>query len=224
MDIMEAIKNRKSIRVYSPEPVSKETVHQLLEAAMMAPSGSNTQPWKFYIVGGEKKTELDEILLNCLAEGRTTTNEMQTEREGGDKAVQERLTSRRSTLIKAIMETLRKNDLPLDIFAKGSFKYFGSPVAIFVTMDQSQGENTFVSIGAAIENLMLAAVDKGLGSCWIGMALMYSKDIKEYLDIPDTERIVTSLALGYPDDEAPLNLFKATKDPFDTFVEWIGWE
>ena len=76
MDIMETIKKRKSIRAYTPEPVSKETVQQLLEAAMMAPSGSNTQPWKFYVVGGEKKTELDEILLNCLAEGRTTTNEI----------------------------------------------------------------------------------------------------------------------------------------------------
>lgn len=224
MDIMDAIKKRKSIRAYTADPVSKETVQQLLEAAMMAPSGSNTQPWKFYVVGGEKKAELDEVLLNCLAEGRTTTNELQTERAGGDKAVQEQLTSRRSTLAQGIMETLTKNDLPLEIFAKGSFRYFGAPVAIFVTMDQSQGENTFVSIGAAVENLMLAAVEKGLGTCWIGMALMYSKEIKEFLTIPDTERIVTSLALGYPDEDAPLNLFKSARDPFDSFVEWIGWE
>lgn len=224
MDIMEAMKKRKSIRVYTPDPVGKETVQHLLEAAMLAPSGSNMQPWKFYVVGGEKKTELDEILLNCLAEGRTTTNEMRTERGGGDEAVQERLASRRSTLGQGIMETLTNNDLPLEIFAKGSFKYFGAPVAIFVTMDQSQGENTFVSIGAAVENLMLAAVDKGLGTCWIGMALMYSKEIKDFLNIPETERIVSSLALGYPDEDAPLNLFKATRDPFDTFVEWIGWE
>jgi len=91
-------------------------------------------------------------------------------------------------------------------------------------MDQSLGENYLLGIGAAVENLMLLATDRGLGSCWIGMALMYSKQIKQFLGIPDTERIVTSFALGYPDPDAPLNAFKSSRDPFDSFVTWVGWE
>jgi nitroreductase len=224
MDIIEAMRNRKSIRAYNPDPVSKKVMTELLEAAILAPSGSNMQPWKFYVVAGDRKKRLDDILLNCLSESRKTSNELQVERDGGDEAVKELLNSRRTTLTRAIMELLMKNDLPLESFAKGSFKYFDAPVSVFVTLDQSLGENNICTVGAAVQNLMLLAVEKGLGTCWIGMPLMYAADIKKELGIPDTERIITSLALGYPDDEAVINSFKATKDPLDSFVEWIGWE
>ena len=224
METIAAIRKRKSIRAYKPDPVSKTTMKELLEAAIAAPSGSNMQPWKFYVVSGARKRQLDELLLGCLDEGRTTSNELQQEREGGDEKVQERVNSRRFELTRTIMDILRKNDLPIELFAKGSFTYFGAPVAIFVTMDQSLGENYILGIGAAVENLLLAACDKGLGTCWIGMALSYSKEIKENLGIPATERIITSLALGYPDDEAPINSFKSTRDAFDSFVTWVGWE
>jgi len=224
MELMEAVEKRKSIRAYVPDPVGKEIIEKLLRAAMMAPSGSNSQPWKFYVVTGTRKKALDEVLLQCLEEGRRTSNELQVQREGGDEKAQEKINSRRTDLTKAIMNLLVKNDLPLEMFAKGSFTYFGAPVAIFVTMDQSLGENNLVSIGAAVENLLLAACENGLGTCWIGMALMYAKEIKENLGIPDTERIVSSLALGYPDEAAPINSFKAGRDDFDSFTEWIGWQ
>jgi len=224
METSEAIRKRKSIRAYKPDPVPHQVVRELLEAAIEAPSGSNTQPWKFYVVGGNKKQQLDDLLLKCLEEGRTTSNELQQQREGGDDKAQERVNARRFELTRGIMDLLRDNDLPIDLFAKGSFKYFGAPVSVFVTMDQSLGENYILGIGAAIENLMLLATDKGLGTCWIGMALMYSKQIKEFLAIPNTERVITSFALGYPDTDAPINSFKSSRDPFESFVTWIGWE
>jgi nitroreductase len=224
METMAAIKKRKSIRAYKPDFVSKSTMRELLEAAIAAPSGSNTQPWKFYVVSGHRKKQLDDLLLKCLDEGRATSNELQQQRDGGGEKAQETMNSRRFELTRTIMDILRKNDLPIELFARGSFKYFGAPVAIFVTMDQSLGENYILGIGAAVENLLLAACDEGLGTCWIGMALSYSGEIKENLGIPPTERIITSLALGYPDDEAPINSFKSTRDAFDSVVEWIGWE
>ncbi len=224
MDIMEAIKTRRSIRAYKLDAVSKETMDELLRAAIMAPSGSNTQPWKFYVVGGKRKQQVDELLLKCLDEGRETSNELQQFRAGGDEAAQEKMSSRRQELTRAIFDTLRENDLPIEVFVKGSFKYFDAPVSVFITMDQSQAEGALLSIGAAVENLMLAACAKELGTCWIGMPLMYSKDIKQSLGIPDTERIVTSFCLGYPDPNSPLSSFRSTREEVNSVVEWIGWE
>jgi nitroreductase len=221
---MDAIRQRKSIRAYTAEPVAQDAVRELLEAAIAAPTNSNAQPWKFYVVAGERKQELDATLLGCLEESRSTSNELQTERDGGDPQAQETLSARRTTLTRGIMQTLTENDLPLEVFARGSFKFFGAPVAIVVTMDQSVPESIILSVGSAVENLLLAAVAKGLGTCWIGMTLMYSKEIKQALGIPDTERVITTLALGYPDKESPLNAFKSTRDDFDAFVTWIGWE
>jgi nitroreductase len=224
MDTLKAIQKRRSVRAYTAKPVPQQVVRELLEAAILAPSGSNTQPWKFYVVGGKRKQELDELLLKCLDEGRATSNELQQQREGGDEKAQEKINSRRFELTRGIMDLLRENDLPIDVFAKGSFKYFGAPVSVFITMDQSLGENYLLGIGAAVENLMLLACDRGLGTCWIGMALMYAKEIKQFLGVPDSERIVSSFALGYPDKDAPLHSFKSTRDPLESLVTWVGWE
>ncbi len=224
MEIMEAIRKRKSIRAYTPETVPRDIMKELLEAAHLAPTGSNSQPWKFYVVAGERKKQLDEVMLKCLEESHKTSNELQMGREGGDANVQDAIAGRRVKLMQEVMRILRDNDVPIEKFATGSFVYFGAPVAVFITMDQSLAENTLVAVGAAVDNLMLLACEKGLGTCWIGMALMYSKEIRETLGIPDTERIITSLALGYPDEDAPINSFKASRDDLDLFVEWIGWE
>lgn len=224
MDVTEAIRKRKSVRAYKPDPVSKDVMKELLEAALLAPTGSNTQPFRFYVVGGEGKKALDEALLRCLDEGESTSNELEIQREGGSDDAQDKMNARRTDLMREVMDILRNNDVPIEVFARGSFHFFGAPVAIFVTMDKSLAESTLVAVGAAVENLMLAACDKGIGTCWIGMALMYSRQIRESLGIADSERIITSLALGYPDDEAPINTFKAGRDDFDAFVEWIGWE
>ena len=224
MEVTEAMKERKSVRAYKPDSVSKDVMKELLEAAILAPTGSNTQPFRFYVVGGDEKKALDEALLKCLDEGESTSNELEVQREGGSEEAQDRMGARRTTLMREVMDILRNNDVPIEVFARGSFHYFGAPVAIFVTMDQSLAESTLVAVGAAVQNLMLAACDKGLGTCWIGMALMYSRQIRECLGIAESERIITSLALGYPDDEAPINTFKADKDDLDAFVEWVGWE
>jgi nitroreductase len=221
---MEAIRKRKSVRAYTADSVSKAVMKELLEAAILAPTGSNMQPFRFYVAGGEGKKQLDEVLLKCVDDSETTSNELQMSREGGDEEAQNKMNSRRMDLMREVMDILRNNDVPIETFARGSFHYFGAPVAIFITMDQSLAENALVAVGAVVQNLMLAACDKGLGTCWIHMALMYSKQIRETLGIPESERIVTSLALGYPDDEAPVNTFKAGRGDFDEFVEWIGWE
>jgi F420 biosynthesis protein FbiB-like protein len=224
MDINEAIIKRRSIRAFKPDPVDKGVVKELLEAALQAPTGSNGQPWKFHVVGGEKKQELDNLLLKCLDDGQATSNELEMDRDGGDPEAQGKMATRRAKLMGEVMELLRENDIPVDSFVKGSFRYFGAPISIFITMDKSLSERSLVAVGAAVQNMLLAACAKGLGTCWIGMSLMYSDQIRASLGIADSERIVTSLALGHPDDEAPINSYNAGRDDFDEFVEWIGWE
>ena len=75
MDVIEAIKTRKSIRGFKKVPVSKETIHKILEAAIRAPSGMNTQPWEFVVAGGKVleliREECDRLFRNAwLADGK----------------------------------------------------------------------------------------------------------------------------------------------------------
>jgi len=70
MELLEAIKSRKSIRAYKPDPVSKKVLTELLEVATRAPSGSNTQPWEFIVLAGEMLGELNRAMIERLHSGK----------------------------------------------------------------------------------------------------------------------------------------------------------
>ena len=69
MELIEAINSRKSIRGYKPTPVPKETLAQVLETSLRAPSAMNLQPWKFTILGGKVMEELKDALQEKVLAG-----------------------------------------------------------------------------------------------------------------------------------------------------------
>ena len=75
MDVLEAIKERKSIRAFKPDPVPKETLLELLEIAQRAPSGTNTQPWHVYLCAGEVKTAITNDVLAMAESGQGASYE-----------------------------------------------------------------------------------------------------------------------------------------------------
>jgi len=223
MDLMNAISNRKTVRAYKPTPVKKEVVEKLLQAGIMAPSGSNAQPWKFYVVTGRYKKELDALLLPCAEEGMRFT-ERQT---GIDANLGGRTGPHKAAFNIAYAKLVQENSMTFEGTVQLLLRHYDAPVAIFVTLDYSLRINIFAA-GAAIENILLAACDSGLGTCWLTFPYMRTKSaaptIKQYLNIPDSEKIVSSIALGYPDEQSPLNAFKTSRDEFNSFVEWFGWD
>ncbi|MFQ5901890.1 MAG: nitroreductase family protein, partial [Thermodesulfobacteriota bacterium] len=101
-----------------------------------------------------------------------------------------------------------------------------APVAILVFVDEVFAKDLphVLSVGAAVQNILLAAVEIGLGTCWIGGVWRYTKDILELLGIPSSKRLLSSVALGYPDHDSPVNKYKTDRDDLAEFVQWIGFE
>ena len=66
MELRQTIAQRKSIRVFKPDPVPRELVKEVLAAGMLAPSSANMQPWDFVVIGGEEKDKLSQLLLQVL--------------------------------------------------------------------------------------------------------------------------------------------------------------
>lgn len=181
---LEAIRARRSIRNFRSDPVPRELIDQVLEAARLAPSGKNQQPWRFNVYGGEAK----RALLEAMAHG--------LERELRGQAL---LPASRAGLADAAntLRIMRKAPviiLALDAYGDDPFapSEGGARIADLV--------NT-LSMGAAIENLLLAAQELGLGALWIANTFFAYPELCACLDMP--LRLISAVALGYANEAPP---------------------
>ena len=162
MDVYEAIEKRSSIRAYQDKPVPEELLLKVLEAARLAPSGKNSQAWKFVVVRDDERRQ---------ALGRAS---------GGQPHVH------MAPVIVAAVATE-----PEFVMACGIHAY---PVDLAI----------------AIDHKTLAAVDLGLGTCWIGAFLQ--EKVKSILEVPEKYKVVSLLTLGYPGETGRPKMRKALEE------------
>lgn len=203
MDTQEALLNRRSIRKYTDDPVPPELIEKIMTAAVWAPSGSNTQPWRFYVATGAKRDELIRALV---------------ESPGPDSPSEEEY----GQIVDRI-EAGKMSERGMMKFARfGSFRFYNAPVAIVVAKPEQMAGSSLQSIGAAVENLLVAAHAEGLGTCWLGMPLTYSDTLIDILGIPSNEKLVTSISLGYPDLASPINRSERMRLPYEETVHVLS--
>lgn len=176
---MESIFTRRSIRKFTDEPVSRDTIDKLLAAAVAAPSAKNRQPWRFVVYSGEQK----QTLLAAMRCG--------LEREKSDDA---RLPESADGLGDAfntlrIMEQAQVIVMVLGTEGMSPFEAYSPDRHVYEICDM-------LSIGAAVENMLLAATETGLGSLWIANTCYAYEELKDFIG---TDRMITgAVALGYP--------------------------
>ena len=171
MELKEAIRKRESIRDYEDRPVPQEKLMNILEAARLAPSASNRQPWKFVVI---KERALRQELAQA-ANSQTFVGQA-----------------------------------PIIIVA----------VATNVEHVMTCGVPSYpVDLAIAVDHMTLAAVDEGLGTCWIGA--FSQEKIKKLLGIPAKYRVVTLFPLGFPKREKGTKLRNSMEQIicYETFNE-----
>ena len=219
MALLSAINERKSIRGFTSETLPQSIVEPLLEAARMAPSASNQQPWNFVVVTGETR---DKLAHDILAAYRERSKHYDPSR---GKTISRVYMQRTKKLLKGMRPYLKKiNQEVVPFLEEGSCTFYGAPVLILVTMDKSHPHSKLIDIGCAVENIVLAAHDQGLGTCMIALILIFEELIKQRLGIPESMRVVLGIALGYPNGELPVNEFRAPKEGLGEMTRWIGFD
>jgi nitroreductase len=208
LEIKEAIRTRRSIRKYKNKPVPKKIVAALLEAAGLAPSATNRQPWEFVVVHRSHLDRLDQILSEAFAERVASVGE------------------------DIVREAIKDLPIPVDeggdkLKGLGSFyrTFGGAPVAIVVSVPKDDDpwvwKNYISDASAAIENILLAALDEGLGTCWLtGPLKTRARIIASLLEIGDDREIVGIVALGYPDHHPPM----PPKHDITRKTRWLGFD
>jgi nitroreductase len=191
MNTYEAIAARRSIRKFKNDPVPDAALQQILTAGTLAPSGKNRQPWRFLVVQGEKRAEMIRLMREAIARVKA---------RGEDPGSSEWTTN--------VME-----QAPVTVF-------IFNPEGTHPWLAHSIGQNfddlvNVQSVGAAIQNMLLATLELGLGSLWICDVFYAYEELINWLG--ESCQMVAAVSLGYP-DEAPA---ARARKPVSEVTRWI---
>jgi len=222
-----AITSRMSARAFTSQPVEKQLLTHLLEVACRAPSGTNTQPWKVYVLQGASRQHLVEQV--CAAH-----DAVRADPALGGQYVEE-YDYYPQKWVSPYIDRRRENGWGLYGLlgiGKGekdqmhaqhqrNYRFFDAPVGLMFTLDRVMGRGSLVDYGMFLQSIMVAARGHGLSTCpqaaWNGFA----KIILPHIGAGPDEMLVCGMALGYADEAATVNLFQTPRVAVQDFTTWL---
>ena len=218
METLEGIKTRRSTRSFKPEPITKDVMNKILEAVSHSPSYTNTQPWEVVVVSGKKKDELSRKLVE-LAKAKAPTSRDLPAPKDWPPAMQERSRQHGARRL-STLGVARDDEEGRERLRLMNYEFYGAPCVVFLFMDGSLGEWSIFDMGLFSENLILAAHSLGVGSCLQASVTDYAREIKKFLGVAESKKLIISIPLGYPDEKAKLNVYRSIKQKPDEFTRW----
>ena len=224
MDVEEAIKTRKSIRAFKPDPIPKAVLREILEIASRAPSAMNTQPWEFIVLTGHALEDVRRANVEMLNSGTPPQPEHLVVGWPSDSEYRKRQVDLAKQLFK-LMDIPREDKEKRAQWMERGFRYFDAPAAIIILTDRSLSDaGPLIDIGAVIQSICLAALNRGIGTCIEDQGTMYPQVLRKSAGIPDSKRIIMAIAIGYPDWDFPANKVNTAREPVENIATWYGFE
>ena len=223
MHVRDAIASRYSCRSFLPAPVPEKTVRGIIERAAQAPSAGNIQPWRVDAIAGDRLEALKALMrprMSELPKGEGTEYPIYP------PDLQPPYSDRRF----AVGEMLyRSIDVPREDKAARyrqyarNFEFFGAPVGLFVSVERSFVLGQWIDLGSYIQNVMLLARDHGLHTCPQEAWASFSRTVANFLDLPASMMLFCGMALGYADEAAAINSWRAPRVPLEEFATFSGF-
>lgn len=219
MDVTAAAARRISVRAFKPDPVPEALIRSLLEKASRAPSGGNLQPWKVYVLTGEP-------LQAMIEKARTRVGQERMEYDIYPKDLWSPLRDRRFQCGEDMYGILGipREDKPsrLRWFAR-NVELFGAPVGLFFAIDRRCGPPQWSDLGMFMQTFMLLAVEAGLDTCAQEFWATLPETVGEAVGMDPEHMLFSGMALGYRDEDAPINTLRTRREPVDDFAVFKGF-
>jgi nitroreductase len=221
MELVAAIRGRRSIRKFKSQDVPQNILTELLEIARWSPSWGNTQPWDLYVLTGNTLAKFKEMNLRQTLAGASVASDVPMLTNWPDA-----MKARYGELGKVVLSAqgIKRDDKEArDKYYQDMVSVFDAPCLILACISRDNlVEYQMLDIGLIAQTICLAAYDKGLGTCLLAAAARYSTEIRKIAAIPEDKKIVVGIALGYPDPSFPLNNFERDRAKLTEFVHWMG--
>ncbi len=222
-----AIESRFSARAFLPTPVSRETIADILRVASRAPSGTNCQPWKVYVLQGASRDSLVEKV--CAAHDAIYADPalaVQYREEYDyypEKWVSPYIDRRRENGwgLYGLLGITKGEKEKMHAQHQRNYRFFDAPVGFMFTLDRVMGRGSLVDYGMFMQSIMVAARGRGLHTCpqaaWNG----FGKIILPHIGAGPDEMLVCGMSLGYAAESAKVNGFHTPRVPVQEFTRWL---
>lgn len=222
----DAIRSRKSVRAFTRQPVERQVISDILDVASRAPSGTNTQPWRVYVLqGASRDTLVDKV---CAVHDAISADPALAEqyREAYDyypaEWIDPYLTRRRANGwgLYGLLGIGRGDKDKMHAQQQRNYRFFDAPVGLVFTIDKRLGRGAMLDYGTFLQNIMLAARARGLDTCpqaaWNGFAPI----ILPHIGAEPHEMLLCCMALGWADRNEIVNTFVTPREPVESFTRW----
>jgi nitroreductase len=223
-----AITSRMSARAFTQQAVSRELITEILQVASRAPSGTNTQPWKVYVLQGATRDALVDKV--CAAHEAIRANpevaKQYTEQYDyyPEKWVSPFIDRRRENgwSLYGLLGIGKGDKDRMHEQHQRNFKFFDAPVGLMFTIDPIMGRGSLLDYGMFMQNIMVAARARGLHTCpqaaWNG----FHSIILPHIGASEGEMMVCGMSLGYADESDKVNTLVTPRVPVNEFTHWVA--
>ena len=218
-----AITSRRSIRAFLDQPVAREDIEKILEVASRAPSGTNTQPWKVYVLTGQARNRLSEAILAVHLDPELSRQHTEEYAYYPREWVSPFIDRRRKVGwdLYGLLGLSRDNKAGMAAQHARNFRFFDAPVGLIFTIDRVMEQGSWLDYGMFLQNIMVAARGRGLDTCPQAAFTQYHRIIAEQLQLPANETVVCGMALGWADPSKIENSLVTEREPLASFVHFM---
>lgn len=219
MSLEEALKQRRSVRGFSEEPVPRETLEEVFSLAQLAPSNCNIQPWKVFVASGAARDELRRRMVENASRGKVIEPDYE-ELPRFEGVYRQRQVDCAVELYQNM--GIARDDKPGRLRATlRNFELFDAPHVAFIGMERQFGVTVALDVGMYIQSLLLTMTAYGIGSCAQGSMRYYPSDVREVFGEPDSTAILCGISFGYEDESVAANRTRVGRAPLAENVVFL---
>ena len=222
----EAITSRMSMRAFSDQAVPRDTIEAILQVASRAPSGTNTQPWKVYVLQGANRDSLVQKVCAAHDDLRDHPEKAADYQEAYDyypeKWVSPYIDRRRENGwgLYGLLGIVKGEKDKMHAQHQRNFCFFDAPVGLMFTIDKVLGRGSLLDYGMFLQNIMVAARGRGLHTCPQAAWNNFAHIILPHIGAPDSEMLVCGMSLGWIKADEPVNTFFTPREGVAHFTHW----
>jgi len=218
-----AITSRRSVRAFLPTPVPRQMIEDILQVAARAPSGTNTQPWRVYVLTGAARERLSARLRAAYDDPAERARHTEEYAYYPTEWVSPYIDLRRKVGwdLYGLLGIAKTDKAGMHAQHRRNYDFFGAPVGLMFTIERVMRQGSWLDFGMFLQSVMVAARGRGLDTCPQAAFTQFHRIVTEHIGAAAGEQLVCGMSLGHADPQAIENTLVTERESVASFTRFI---